>query len=146
MANVLVCVKRAPDSSERILLSADGQSIDARHVGYTISPHEECAVELAVRIAAATGGEATVLTLGPPEAVQHVRDAIAVGCARGVLLEGEADRYGPRDVAAAIAALVHAHQAQGTTYDLVLVGTDAADTGDYQVGVRLAYALGRPVA
>ena len=58
MANVLVCIKRVPDSSGEIVLTDDGQSVDARHVGYTVSPHEESAVELAVQIAAATGGSA----------------------------------------------------------------------------------------
>jgi electron transfer flavoprotein beta subunit len=48
-------------------------------------------------------------------------------------------------VAAAIAEVVRSREADGTAYDLILVGNDAADTGDFQVGVRLAYALGRPV-
>ena len=56
-----------------------------------------------------------------------------------------ARRYGPADVAAAIADVVRAHEAAGTAYDLVLLGNDAADTGDFQVGIRLAYALDRPV-
>src|SRR5690606_28551483 len=52
---------------------------------------------------------------------------------------------GPIDVAAAIAEVVRAREAAGTSYDLVLLGNDAADTGDFQVGIRLAYALDRPV-
>ncbi len=145
MANVLVCIKRVPDSSSELVLTDDGQSVDARHVGYTVSPHEECAVELAVQIAAATGGSATVLTLGPAEALEQLRDAIAVGCSAAVLIEADADRYGASDVADAIADLVQSHEAQGKPYDLVLLGNDAADTGDFQVGVRLGYALDRPV-
>ncbi|MCX6464778.1 MAG: hypothetical protein NTW05_14500 [Pseudonocardiales bacterium] len=69
MTNVLVCVKRVPDVAGEVLLTPDGQGIDARFVGFTVSAHESCAVELAVRIAAAGGGTATVLTLGPAEAV-----------------------------------------------------------------------------
>ncbi len=145
MTNVLVCIKRVPDSSGQILLSDDGLSIDARHVGYTVSPHEECAVELAIQIAKATDGEATVLTLGSSDAIEQVRDAIAVGCTGAVLIEADADKFGPADVAAAIADVVRARDADGTTYDLVLLGNDAADTGDFQVPVRLGYALGRPV-
>ena len=53
--------------------------------------------------------------------------------------------YGPADVAAAIADVVRAHEAAGTTYDLVLLGNDASDTGDFQVGIRLSYLLDRPV-
>ena len=143
--NVLVCIKRVPDSSGEVLLSEDAQSVDARHVGYTVSPHEECAVELAVQVAGATGGEATVLSVGPADATEQLRNALAVGCASGVLIEAELERFGPADVAAAIAELVRAREAEGTGYDLILLGNDAADTGDFQVGVRLAYALARPV-
>lgn len=145
MANVLVCIKRVPHSSGEVLLSQDAQSVDARHVGFTVSAHEECAVELAVQLAAATGGEATVLSVGHPDATEQLRNAIAVGCSGAVLIEAELEEWGPVDVAAAIAELVHARAAEGTDYDLILLGNDAADTGDFQVGVRLAYALARPV-
>lgn len=142
MTDVLVCIKRVPETSSHVLLSEDNMSIDARHVGYTVSPHEECAVEIAIQIAQASGGTATVLTLGPDDASQQLRDAIAVGCARGVHIEADSEAFGPADVAAAIAAFVDSEEAPP---ELVLVGNDAADTGDFQVGVRLAYALGRPV-
>jgi len=145
MADVLVCIKRVPHASGEVLLSEDGQSVDARHVGYTVSPHEECAVELAVQVAGATGGQATVLSVGPADATEQLRNAIAVGCSGAVLVEADTERFGPADVAAAIAEVVRAREAAGTTYDLVLLGNDAADTGDFQVGVRLAYALSRPV-
>ena len=145
MANVLVCIKRVPHTSGEVLLSEDAQSVDARHVGYTVSPHEECAVELAVRVAGATGGEATVLSVGAVDATEQLRNALAVGCSGAVLVEAELQRFGPADVAAAIAELVRAREAEGASYDLILLGNDAADAGDFQVGVRLAYALGRPV-
>lgn len=145
MTDVLVCIKRVPDTSGEVLLTEDGQSVDARHVGYTVSPHEECAVELATRIATATEGRATVLTVGPPEAVEQLRNALAVGCSDAVLVEADTDRFGPVDVAGAIAEVVRERESAGTSYDLVLLGNDAADTGDFQVPVRLAYALGRPV-
>ena len=145
MVNVLVCVKRVPNTSGEVLLTRDAQAVDARHVGFTVSPHEECAVELATQIAGATGGEATALSLGSPDAVEQLRNALAVGCTDAVLIEAEGERFGPADVAAAIADLVRARESAGTGYDLVLLGNDAADTGDFQVPVRLAYALGRPV-
>lgn len=145
MTNVLVCVKRVPDSSGQVLLTPDHQSVDARHVGFTVSPHEECAVEMAIQLAAATGGTVTALSLGTADAQEQLRNAIAVGCTRAVLVEAEPDRFGPADVAAAIAEVVRTHEQEGTRYDLVLLGNDAADTGDFQVGVRLGYALDRPV-
>ncbi len=145
MANVLVCLKRVPDTSGEVLLSDDEMTVDARYVGYTVSPHEECAVELGIGVAKATGGETTVLTLGGEESVEQLRDALAVGCTAAVRIDADADRFGPGDVAAAIAEVVREHEAGGRAYDLVLLGNDAADSGDFQVGVRLAYALGRPV-
>jgi electron transfer flavoprotein beta subunit len=145
MANVLVCIKRVPDTGGEITLSGDAMSVDERFLGYTVSPHEECAVELATQVAKATDGGATVLSLGSGDSVEQIRDALAVGCTGAVLVEADATRYGPADVAAAIADVVAAHEAAGTSYDLILLGNDAADTGDFQVGVRLSYLLDRPV-
>jgi electron transfer flavoprotein beta subunit len=142
--SVLVCVKRVPDITEEIVLSEDGQSVDGRRSGFTMSAHEECAVELAVQVAAG-GGEATVLTLGDAEAVEQLRNALAVGCTAATHVVGEPFSFGPADVAREIAAVVRAHAEEGRSHDLVLLGNDAADTGDFQVGIRLAYALGRPV-
>jgi electron transfer flavoprotein beta subunit len=145
MNNVLVCIKRVPDSSGEVLLTADAQAVDGRFVGFTVSAHEECAVESAIQIAAATGGTATALTLGQPEAVEQLRGALAVGCTAAVHIEADPSRFGPADVAREIAAVVREHEAAGTSYDLILLGNDAADSGDFQVGIRLAYELGRPV-
>jgi electron transfer flavoprotein beta subunit len=145
MVNVLVCVKRVPDSSSQVVLTPDNQAVDGRMAGYTISPHEECAIELAVRIADATSGQATVLTLGPAEASEQLRTALALGCSAAVHIEADGVAFGPADVAREIAAVVRAHGDEGRGYDLVLLGNDASDTGDFQVGIRLAYALGLPV-
>jgi electron transfer flavoprotein beta subunit len=145
MTNVLVCIKRVPDSSGEVLLTSDGQAVDGRYVGFTVSRHEDCAVELAIRTAESTGGTATVLTLGAPEAVEQLRGALAVGCTAAVHIEADPSTFGPADVAREIAEVVRAHEAAGTSYDLILLGNDAADSGDFQVGIRLSYELGRPV-
>lgn len=145
MTNVLVCVKRVPDSSGEVLLTADAQAVDGRYVGFTLSAHEDCAVELAIQVAAATDGVATVLTLGAAEAVEQLRGALAVGCTAAVHIEADPSTFGPADVAREIAEVVRDHEAAGTAYDLILLGNDAADSGDFQVGVRLSYELGRPV-
>jgi electron transfer flavoprotein beta subunit len=141
MTDVLVCVKRAPDTGGDVTLTADGQSVDARGLGFTISAHESCAVELAVRIVAEDGGSVTVLTLGTDDAVEQLRSALGVGATAAVLIEtDDPGAFGPADVAREIAAVV-----EDGSYDLVLLGNDAADTGDFQVGIRLAHLLGRPV-
>ena len=143
--DVLVCIKRVPDTGGAITLTDDGMSVDTRHLGFTVSAHEEAAVELAVQTAKATGGNAVVLTVGTDDSIEQLRNAVALGCTSPVLVEVEPERYGPADVAAAIAEVVREHEGRGTSYDLVLLGNDASDTGDFQVGIRLAYLLDRPV-
>jgi electron transfer flavoprotein beta subunit len=138
---ILVCVKRVPTVGGKITVTPDGQEVDTRMSGFSISPHEECAVEEAVQITERAGGTVSVLTLGPEAAIEQLRGALALGAGRAVLLETDGREFGPIATAAAIAAEVRAHG-----YDLVLLGNEAADTGDYQVGIRLAHELGWPVA
>src|SRR5699024_7543898 len=142
--NVLVCVKRVPEASGQVVLTEDAQAVDGHFVGFTVSAHENCAVELGIRIAGATGGTLTALSLGPADATEQLRSVLALGCDAAVLVEADSSRFGPADVAREIAAVVRAHREAGRTYDLVLLGNDAADSGDFQVGIRLAYELGLP--
>ncbi|MGP7999295.1 MAG: electron transfer flavoprotein subunit beta/FixA family protein [Streptosporangiaceae bacterium] len=139
-----VCVKRVPQVGGRIVVTPDGQDVDTRMSGFAISPHEECAVEEAVQITERLGGQVSVLTLGPPEAAGQLRDALALGAHRAVLLDAGGREWGPAGTAAAIVAEARRHAADGPGYDLLLMGNEAADTGDYQVGVRVAHALGWP--
>ena len=80
---VLVCVKRVPETGARITLTADAQEIDTSYLGFTISPHEECAVEEALRIAAAHGAGTTVLTLGPVGRKARATRVPSAGTCRG---------------------------------------------------------------
>ena len=143
--NILVCVKRVPQTGGRIVLTADGQSIDTRFLGHTISPHEECGVEEAVRMVEKEGGSSAVLTLGPAEAEEQLRDAMAIGIDRAILLETGGTEWDPVSTAGVIAETIQAQEAANGEFDLLLFGNEAADTGDYQVGVRVAVALRRPV-
>lgn len=142
--NVLVCVKRVPATGGRIVLTDDGQEIDTRYLGFTVSPHEECAVEEAVRLVEAAGGTTTVLTLGPAAAEEQLRDAMAVGIERAILLETDGREWDPVATATAIVEAVRAQETANGPYDLILFGNESADTGGYQVGVRVAFALDRP--
>src|SRR3982074_3961766 len=99
--NVLVCIKRVPATAGQITLTADGQEIDTRYLGFTVSPHEECAVEEAVQLTEKHGGSSTVLTLGPEAAIDQLRDAMALGIERAVLLETDGREWDPRATAAA---------------------------------------------
>ena len=143
--NILVCVKRVPETGGRIVLTPDGQEIDRKYLGFTISPHEECAVEEAVRIVEAGGGGTAVLTLGPAEAEEQLRDALALGVERAILLETDGGEWDPVSTAAAITAAIADQEAANGRFDLLLFGNESADSGGFQVGIRVAVALGRPV-
>lgn len=142
---ILVCVKRVPAPGAKIVLTEDGQAIDTRHLGFTVSPHEECAVEEAVRITEQHGGEATVLTLGPPEAEDQLRTAISMGVHHGVLLPIDETEWDAVATARAIAAAVRTLEEGAEPFDLLLFGNESADAGNYQVGIRVATLLARPV-
>jgi len=136
---ICVCVKRVPMVGGAIMVTSDGLDVDVAMSGFTVSPHEECAVEEAVQITERLGGTATVLTVGPPQAADQLRDMLALGAGRAILLQTDGGEWGPVATAAAIAAAV-----AGGGYDLLLFGNESADTGGYQVPVRVAHALGLP--
>ena len=142
---ILVCVKRVPLTGGRMVLTEDEQAIETRHLGFTISPHEECGVEEAVRLVEQHGGEVTVLTLGPAEAEEQIRETLAIGADRGILLASDGAEWDPQATASAILAVVEAERAAGGEYDLIVFGNESADSGNFQVGIRVAHALGRPV-
>jgi electron transfer flavoprotein beta subunit len=142
---ILVCVKRVPLTGGRMVLTADERALETRHLGFTISPHEECGVEQAVQIVEKHGGEVAVLTLGPAEAEEQVRDSLAAGADRGILLATEGEEWDPQATAGAILATIEAERANGADFDLIIFGNESADSGNFQVGIRVAHALGRPV-
>ena len=139
---ILCCVKRVPITGGKMVLTVDEQAIETKHLGFTISPHEECAVEDAVRIAEAQGGEVVALTLGPAEAEEQLRDCMAIGADRGVLLETQGEDW---DAQATAGAIVEAVRAEPEPFDLLLFGNESADAAGYQVGIRVGHALGLPV-
>jgi electron transfer flavoprotein beta subunit len=141
---VLVCVKRVPMTGGRIVLTDDAQAIETKHLGFAVSPHEECGEEEAVRLVEAHGGESVVLTLGVPEAEEQLRDAMAIGVDRGILLKTDAEEWDPEATAGAIVEAIRADEAASGPFDLIFFGNESADSGGYQVGTRVAYALGRP--
>ncbi len=137
---VLCAVKRVPITGGKMVLTDDALALQTRHLGFTISPHEECGVEEAVRIVEADGGEVVVLTLGPPEAEEQLRECMALGADRAIHLVSDEDW----DAQATAGAIVDAIRSE-EPFDLIVFGNESADSGNFQVGIRVAYALGLPV-
>ena len=142
---VLVCVKRVPAPGAKINITADGMAVDTAFLGFTTSPHEECAVEEAVQLVERHGGEATVLTLGPAEADEQLRYAASLGVQKAVLLPTDGSDWDPQRTAKAITEAILGIEAAEGPFDIILFGNESADSGGFQVGVRVARALGRPV-
>lgn len=143
---ILVCVKRVPAPGAKIVLTPDSQDIDAALLGFTVSPHEECALEEAVQIVERQGGSVTVMTLGPQEAEEQLRSAVAVGATTAVLLPTGIPDWDPVSTAKALTTAIRTiENREGAPFDLILFGNESADSGGYQVGIRVARALARPI-
>ncbi|MFW6325790.1 MAG: electron transfer flavoprotein subunit beta/FixA family protein [Desulfovermiculus sp.] len=140
--NILVCIKRVPDIGSKIDLTPDCQNIVTKNLGFTISPHEECAVEEAIQLIEKYGGSSTVLTLGPGSSEEQLRDAMARGVDRAILLETDGSEWDPSETAAAIVETVN--NTGQHSFDLILLGSESADSADFQVGVRVAHDLDLP--
>jgi electron transfer flavoprotein beta subunit len=139
--NILVCVKRVPLTGGKIVLTDDERAISTRHLGFTVSPHEECAAEEAVRLVEQHGGASTVLTLGPAEAEEQLRDMMSIGVDRAIHLVTDGEEWDPQATASAITDAIKAESEQP---DLIMFGNESADSGNYQVAIRVARKLGVP--
>ncbi len=139
---ILTAIKRVPETGAKVNLTENRQDIDTTSLGFTISPHEECAVEEGVQLVEEHGGNVTALTMGSEEATEQLREAIAMGADDGILVETDGGKRGPTATAKAIADQVDAADAN---FDLLLFGNESADAANHHVGVRVAEELGLPV-
>ena len=135
---IVVCIKRVPTTDTAIRIAADGKSIDTAGVQYELNAYDEFALEQALRIKEQLGaGSVTVVTLGPKEAQKELRDALARGADKAVLLA--TDKW-VHDSWSAAQALVR--WLQTVKCDLVLCGKQAVDADNNQLPPRLAAMLG----
>jgi len=133
---ILVCVKRVPAPGARINITPDGQAIDTAYLGFTMSPHEECAVEEAVQLVERHGGEATVLTLGPAEADEQLRYAASLGVAKAVLLPIDGPDWDPQRTASAIAAAGDSPEQNRGEVDATLPRSTPGEVGKPNSAIR----------
>ena len=139
---ILVCVKRVPDTSENeIELSGAGNDIDRDDLVYSVNEWDNYAVEEALQIVDKVGGGVTVVSVGDDESEEVLRREMAMGADKGILLSDDAfEGADGRGIATILKAAVD----QGN-YDLILTGAQA-DDGAAQVGGMLAALMDVPFA
>ncbi len=138
--NILVCVKHVPDTETVVKIADDGASIDESDVNFVMNPYDEFAVEEALQLKEEHGGEIIVLSLGPEEATASIRNALAMGADRGILLTAENVRT--TDSFAIASALADA--IGELEYDLILCGKKSVDSDNHQVGPMVSALLDIP--
>lgn len=139
---ILVCVKRVPDTSENeIEINKKGTDIVRDDLVYSVNEWDNYAVEEAIQIRDRVGGTVTVVTVGDQEAEEVLRREMAMGADKGILLSDDA--FAGSD-GRGIAAILKAEIQKGK-YDLILTGAQA-DDGAGQVGGMLAAMLDLPYA
>ncbi|MGD2045654.1 MAG: electron transfer flavoprotein subunit beta/FixA family protein [Gemmatimonadota bacterium] len=136
--NLVVCLKRVPDTETRIRIDASGTAIDPAGVKYIISPYDEFAIELALRTKEAAGdGDVALVSLGDSASQETLRKGLAMGADRAVLLTGEVGMDG---LATAKALAAELNEADAP---LALFGVKAIDDDQQQVGPMVAALTGR---
>jgi len=142
---VLALIKRVPAPGARITLTDDQLAVDDTHLGHAISPHEECAVEAAIALVEEHGGTSTVMSLGSAESIEQLRYAVSVGVDQMVLVSTDSTPCDPQQTARCLHHAIDTLEADQGAFDLILFGNESADAAGFQVGIRVAHALDRPM-
>lgn len=138
---ILVCVKRVVDYNVKIRVKADNSGVETANVKMSMNPFDEIAVEEAVRLKEAKKAtEIIAISMGPPQAQETVRTALAIGADRGIVVES-GEELQPLAVAKLLKATVDKEQPQ-----LVILGKQAIDDDSNQTAQMLAGLLGWPQA
>jgi len=139
---ILVSAKRVTDPDTRITLKRDGSGLDLDNVEYKMNPFCEIAVEEALRIAEeADDPEVVVVAIGHDDATKEVRTGLAMGGDRGILVECDENELDSDLVAKLLVAICNEEEP-----DLVILGKQAIDGDNNQVGQLLAEYMGWPQA
>ena len=96
---ILVCIKRYVLAGSTFVLNDDSTEIDAKNLGYTLAPHEEVAVEQAIRFVEEFGGSTTVLSLSQSDVEEQLREQLAIGADRGIILATDGSEWDPQATA-----------------------------------------------
>lgn len=138
--NILVCIKQVPDMESKFKVGAEGTWYDSADLAWRMNEYDEYAVEQAVQLKEKTGGDLTVLCIGPDRVKETMKKALAMGCDRGVHVADDASfTKDPFSIAAIIAQF-----AGPKNFDLIFTGMQSQDRGSAQVGVLTAEMLNLP--
>ena len=137
--NIVVCMKQTFDTEAKIAIDANGK-INRQGVSLIMNPYDEYAVEEALRIKEKLGGEVAVVTVGGQETQDALRQALAMGADKAMLVDP-----GMAEVDEFTTATILAKAISGLQYDIILGGFRAIDDGSAQVAGRVAEILGLPV-
>lgn len=135
--NIFVCLKQTFDTEEKIVV--EGGKVKEDGVRFVMNPYDEYAVEEAIKLRDANGGSVTVVTIGPERAQEALRTALAMGADEAVLISDESlfgDEFSASNVLAAYF--------KDKSYDIILTGNQAVDSGSGQTAIRLAELLNIP--
>ncbi len=138
--NILVCIKQVPDMESKFKVNGEGLWYDSADLAWRMNEYDEYAVEQAVQLKEKTGGDLTVLCIGPERVKETMKKALAMGCDRGVHVAD--DEFFKKD-SFSIAALI-AEFAKSKSFELIFTGMQSQDRGSAQVGVITAEMLGMP--
>jgi len=139
---IIVAVKQVPDLVEELEVSADGTDVDREFLKFVLNEFDDQALEQALIVKEAVGGEVTVIALDDPDVDQALYTAMAKGAHKAVKLTGAGDGW----VSTHARAAALAGWLEGQEYDLVLAGVQAADDLDGQLPALLGARLGLPHA
>jgi electron transfer flavoprotein beta subunit len=139
--NVLVCVKQIPDPNAPGKLDPQSKRLVREGVDLVLDPGDEHAVEAGLQLVEKDGGEVTVISMGPPKALEAIRRALAMGAQRGILVtDPELENSDALSTARAIAAAI-----KGQTFDLIICGTESTDGSTGAMPAQLAELLQLPL-
>ncbi len=136
---IIVCIKQVPDTAE-VRINPETNTLIRDGVPSIINPYDTHAIEAGLQIREKTGGSVTVLTMGPPQAEEALREAISMGADEAVLITGRA--FAGSDTWATAYALAKAIEYVGA--DVILCGKQAIDGDTAQVGPEIAEFLDIP--
>jgi electron transfer flavoprotein beta subunit len=135
--NIAVCIKQVPDTETKIKISGDKKWIEEGEINFILNPYDEFAVEEALKIKEANGGEVTIISLGPDRVTSSIRSALAMGGDKAIHIKTDKNPVDPMATAGALAQVLN----EGD-FDLILLGKQAIDDDNQQIGPILAEKLG----